>query len=92
MLSPRTKSTVSGSSDRSQTSGTARINSPFEYQSFHIITKLLKNRGVVVCCTKFLHSDADERVDVEVVMREKGWVGTCWGQTSEGSDGRYGCR
>ena len=37
----------------------------FEYQSFHI-TKFLKNRDVIIWCTK---SDADERVNIEVAMR-----------------------
>ncbi|KAF5370279.1 hypothetical protein D9758_006929 [Tetrapyrgos nigripes] len=48
----------------------------FEYQSFHIITKFLKNRDVIVWCTKLMRSDADERVNVEVAMREKGvgWI------------------
>lgn len=48
----------------------------FEYQSFHVITKFLKNRDVVVWCTKLMRSDADERINVEVAMREKGvgWI------------------
>ena len=48
----------------------------FDYQSFDVITKFLKNRDVVVWCTKLARSDADERVDVEVAMREKGlgWI------------------
>ena len=48
----------------------------FDYQSFNIITKFLKNRDVVVWCTKLARSDANERVDVEVAMREKGlgWI------------------
>jgi pre-mRNA-splicing helicase BRR2 len=48
----------------------------FEYQSFHVITKFLKNRDVVVWCTKLMRSDADVRVGVEVAMREKGvgWI------------------
>ncbi|KAG5640834.1 hypothetical protein DXG03_006882 [Asterophora parasitica] len=48
----------------------------FEYQSFHTITKFLKNRDVVVWCTKLMRSDANERVNVEVAMREKGvgWI------------------
>ena len=47
----------------------------YDYQSFHI-TKFLKNRDVIVWCTKLMRSDADERVNVEVAMREKGvgWV------------------
>ncbi|KAL5507360.1 BRR2 [Sanghuangporus vaninii] len=48
----------------------------FDYQSFGLITKFLKNRDVVVWCTKLARSDADERVNVEVAMREKGvgWI------------------
>ncbi|CAL1708453.1 unnamed protein product [Somion occarium] len=48
----------------------------FEYQSFDMITKFLKNRDVIVWCTKLMRSDADERVNVEVAMREKGlgWI------------------
>jgi len=48
----------------------------FDYQSFEVITKFLKNRDVVVWCTKLARSDANERVDVEVAMREKGlgWI------------------
>ena len=48
----------------------------FEYQSFHVITKFLKNRDVTVWCTKLMRSDAEERVNVEVAMREKGlgWI------------------
>ena len=48
----------------------------FEYQSFELITKFLKNREVIVWCTKLVRSDADERVNVEVAMREKGvgWI------------------
>ncbi|KAF8886795.1 putative RNA helicase [Infundibulicybe gibba] len=48
----------------------------FEYQRFHTTTKFLKNRDVIVWCTKLMRSDADERVNVEVAMREKGlgWI------------------
>ncbi|KAJ2934391.1 hypothetical protein H1R20_g2701, partial [Candolleomyces eurysporus] len=48
----------------------------FEYQSFHIIAKFIKNRDVIVWCTKLMRSDADERINVEVAMREKGvgWI------------------
>ena len=48
----------------------------FNYQSFHITTKFLKNCDVIVWCTKLMHNDADERVNVEVAMREKGlgWI------------------
>jgi pre-mRNA-splicing helicase BRR2 len=48
----------------------------FDYQSFDVITKFLKNRDVVVWCTKLARSDANERVNVEVAMREKGlgWI------------------
>jgi pre-mRNA-splicing helicase BRR2 len=48
----------------------------FDYDHFATITKFLKNRDVVVWCTKLARSDADERVNVEVAMREKGvgWI------------------
>ena len=48
----------------------------FDYQSFEVITKFLKNRNVVVWCTKLTRSDANEHVDIEVAMREKGlgWI------------------
>ncbi|KAF9006973.1 Sec63 Brl domain-containing protein [Cyathus striatus] len=48
----------------------------FDYQSFHITTKFLKNRDVIVWCTKLMRSDKEERVNVEVAMREKGvgWI------------------
>lgn len=48
----------------------------FDYESFHITAKFLKNREVIVWCTKLMRSDADERVNVEVAMREKGlgWI------------------
>ena len=48
----------------------------FEFQSFHTVTKFLKNRDVIVWCTKLARSDADERVNIEVAMREKGvgWI------------------
>ena len=48
----------------------------FEYQHFPLIRKFVKNRDVVVWCTKLMRSDADERVNVEVAMREKGvgWI------------------
>ncbi|KAI0302834.1 Sec63-domain-containing protein [Multifurca ochricompacta] len=48
----------------------------FDYQSFDVITKFLKNRDVIVWCTKLARSDANERVNAEVAMREKGlgWI------------------
>ena len=48
----------------------------FEFLSFHTVTKFLKNRDVIVWCTKLARSNADERVNVEVAMREKGvgWI------------------
>lgn len=47
-----------------------------EYQSHTLVTKFLKNREIVVWCTKLIRSDADERVNIEVAMREKGvgWI------------------
>ncbi|KAH9930429.1 Sec63-domain-containing protein [Epithele typhae] len=48
----------------------------FEYQHFTLVTKFVKNRDVIVWCTKLMRSDADKRVDIEVAMREKqlGWI------------------
>lgn len=48
----------------------------FDYNHFEIITKFLKNREVIVWCTKLVRSDANERINVEVAMREKGvgWI------------------
>lgn len=48
----------------------------FDYQSHHVIQVLIKNRDAIVWCTKLMRSDADERVNVEVAMREKGvgWI------------------
>jgi pre-mRNA-splicing helicase BRR2 len=48
----------------------------FDYQSHHIIQVFIKNRDAIVWCTKLARSDAEERVNVEVAMREKGvgWI------------------
>lgn len=48
----------------------------FDYEHFQLITKFLKNRDVIVWCTKLVRSDADERYNIEVAMREKGvgWI------------------
>jgi len=44
----------------------------FDYQGFHTTTEFLENRDVVIWCTNIMRSGADERVKVEVAMREKG--------------------
>ncbi|PWY99701.1 putative ATP dependent RNA helicase [Testicularia cyperi] len=48
----------------------------FEYEHFDLVQRLTKNREVVVWCTRLAKADADERVNVEVAMREKGvgWI------------------
>ncbi|GAW10525.1 Sec63-domain-containing protein [Lentinula edodes] len=48
----------------------------FEYAHFDLVRKLLKNRDVVVWCTKLMRSSREERADVEVAMRERGvgWI------------------
>ncbi|KAF9443271.1 Sec63-domain-containing protein [Macrolepiota fuliginosa MF-IS2] len=48
----------------------------FDFQSHHVIQVFIKNRDAIVWCTKLMRSDADERVNVEVAMREKGvgWI------------------
>jgi pre-mRNA-splicing helicase BRR2 len=48
----------------------------FDFQSHNVITKFLKNRDVVVWCTKLVRADENERVNIEVAMRERGvgWI------------------
>ena len=48
----------------------------FNYRPFEVITKFFRNRDVVVWCTKITRSNANERVNVEVAMREngQGWI------------------
>ncbi|KZV62423.1 Sec63-domain-containing protein [Peniophora sp. CONT] len=48
----------------------------FDYSSHDLITTLLKNRDVVVWCTKLARADENERVNVQVAMRERGlgWI------------------
>ncbi|KAF9441258.1 hypothetical protein P691DRAFT_855944 [Macrolepiota fuliginosa MF-IS2] len=48
----------------------------FDFQSHHVIQVFIKNRDAIVWCTKLMCSDANERVNVEVTMREKGvgWI------------------
>ncbi|KAJ3846706.1 Sec63 Brl domain-containing protein [Lentinula lateritia] len=48
----------------------------FEYGHFELVRKLLRNRDVVVWCTKLMRSSREERGDVEVAMRERGvgWI------------------
>ncbi|KAG5337127.1 hypothetical protein C0989_010591 [Termitomyces sp. Mn162] len=65
----------------------------FEYQSFHITTKFLKNHNVVVWCTKLMCSNADKCVNVEVAMHKKGlgWIlheltGNCQAKAAKSLD------
>ena len=48
----------------------------FDYDKFDLVRVLLKNREKIVWCTKLARSDENEKVDVEVAMREKnvGWI------------------
>ena len=48
----------------------------FDYDKFDLVRVLLKNRDKIVWCTKLARSDENEKVDVEVAMREKnvGWI------------------
>lgn len=48
----------------------------FDYEKFDLVRVLLKNREKIVWCTKLARSDDNEKVDVEVAMREKnlGWI------------------
>lgn len=47
-----------------------------DYDKFALVHTLVKNRDKIVWCTKLARSDEDEKVDVQVVMREKGvgWI------------------
>lgn len=47
-----------------------------EYDKFELVSTLVTNRDRVVWCTKLARSGDDERMDVEVAMREKGvgWI------------------
>ncbi|KIJ55099.1 hypothetical protein M422DRAFT_219656 [Sphaerobolus stellatus SS14] len=48
----------------------------FDYSWHKLVSLLIKNRDIIFWCTKLARSDRDERVNVEVVMREKnvGWI------------------
>lgn len=48
----------------------------FDYENFELVKVLLKNREKIVWCTKLARSDDNQRMDVEVAMREKGvgWI------------------
>ena len=48
----------------------------FDYDKFDLVRILTKNRELIVWCTKLGRADADERVNLEVAMREKGvgWI------------------
>ena len=48
----------------------------FDYSWHQVVSMLTKNRDVIVWCTKLARSDRDERINVEVAMREKnvGWI------------------
>jgi pre-mRNA-splicing helicase BRR2 len=48
----------------------------FDWSHHELVTLFIKNRDLIVWCTKLVRSDADERVNVEVAMRERGlgWI------------------
>ncbi len=48
----------------------------FDWSHHDLVALFIKNRDVIVWCTKLARSDHNERVDVEVAMREKGvgWI------------------
>lgn len=47
-----------------------------DYDKFELVSTLIKNREKIVWCTKLARSNDDEKVDLEVAMREKGvgWI------------------
>lgn len=48
----------------------------FDYDKFELVQILTKNRDAVVWCTRLARADDDEKVNVQVAMREKGvaWI------------------
>jgi pre-mRNA-splicing helicase BRR2 len=48
----------------------------FDWSNFQVVQTLTRNRELIVWCTKLARSTDDERVNVEVAMREKGaaWI------------------
>ena len=48
----------------------------FDYEAFDVVRKLVKNRDKVSWCTRLAKASEDERVDIEVAMRDKGlnWI------------------
>ncbi|CAO1626159.1 unnamed protein product [Parajaminaea phylloscopi] len=45
----------------------------FEYEKFDIVETLIHNRDLVAWCTKLGRADENERVNIEVEMRDKGY-------------------
>ncbi|GAA5998703.1 ATP-dependent RNA helicase BRR2 [Rhodotorula paludigena] len=47
-----------------------------EYDKFELVSTLVTNRDKIVWCTRLARSNDDEKMDVEVAMREKGvgWI------------------
>ncbi|TKY89875.1 hypothetical protein EX895_001172 [Sporisorium graminicola] len=48
----------------------------FDYDKFELVQVLTKNRDAVVWCTRLARADDDEKVNVQVAIREKGvaWI------------------
>jgi pre-mRNA-splicing helicase BRR2 len=48
----------------------------FDWEHHDLVALFIRNRDVIVWCTKLARSDQNERVDVEVAMRERGvgWI------------------
>lgn len=48
----------------------------FDYEHFDIVEILVKNRDVVIWCTRLARAEESERIDLEVEMRERGlgWI------------------
>ena len=62
----------------------------FDYDKFELVGKLVQNREIVVWCTRLARANADERVNIEVAMREKGvgWILKELAGTSDGKSAR----
>lgn len=48
----------------------------FDYDKFDLVKTLTQNREIIVWCTKLGNADENEKVNIEVAMREKGvgWI------------------
>jgi pre-mRNA-splicing helicase BRR2 len=61
----------------------------FDFTKFELVGTLVQNRDLIVWCTRLARADAEERVNVEVAMREKG-VGSILKELAGTAEGKAG--